>query len=64
MNPFLALDKVDTIVKRMTEEFVPLGCTAKEIKMAVEAGWKEWGTLERICIKKGRKPLHIWKKTI
>lgn len=62
MNPFLALDKVDTIVKRMTEEFVPLGCTAKEIKMAVEAGWKEWGNFREDMHKKGEETIAYLEK--
>ncbi|MEI3523178.1 MAG: acyl-CoA dehydratase activase-related protein [Anaerotignum sp.] len=36
MNPFPSLDKIETIIKRMTDEFVPMGCDAKEIKAAVE----------------------------
>ena len=51
MNPFLALDKIETVIKRMQEEFVPMGCDAKEIKAAVEAGWKEWGNFAEICAK-------------
>ncbi len=62
MNPFLALDKVDTIIKRMTEEFVPLGCSAKEIKMAVEAGWKEWGNFREDMNKKGEETIAYLKK--
>ena len=64
MNPFLSLDPVDTIIKRMTDEFVPLGCTAKEIKAAVEAGWAEWGNFREDMHKKGEETIESWKKTI
>ena len=57
MNPFLALDKIETVIKRMQEEFVPMGCDAKEIKAAVEAGWKEWGNFRRDMRKKGEETL-------
>lgn len=57
MNPFLALDKMSTIIKRMTEEFVPLGSTAKEIKDAVTAGWDEWSRFRRDMQKKGEETL-------
>lgn len=54
MNPFLALDKIETVIKRMQEEFVPMA-VSKEIKAAVEAGWKEWGNFRRVCSKKGEE---------
>ena len=57
MNPFLALDKIETVIKRMQEEFVPMGCDAKEIKAAVEAGWKEWDNFRRDMRKKGEETL-------
>ncbi len=54
-NPFLALDKPKTIIKRMTEVFVPMGCTPSQIKKAVEAGWKEWGEFRKDMRKKGEE---------
>ena len=34
-----------------------MGCDAKEIKAAVEAGWKEWGNFRRDMRKKGEETL-------
>lgn len=57
LNPFLSLDKIETVIKRMTEEFVPLGSTAKEIKAAVKQGWEEWTHFRRDMQKKGEETL-------
>ena len=57
MNPFLAMDRIETVRKRMTEEFEPLGCSATEIKAAVDAGWKEWGQFREDMQKKGEETL-------
>lgn len=61
MNPFLSLDKIETIIKRMTDEFVPMGCDAKEIKAAVEAGWAEWGNFRHDMHKKGEETVKYLK---
>lgn len=57
MNPFLAMDKIETVIKRMTEEFTPLGCDAKEIKDAVYAGWNEWSRFRQDMHSKGEETL-------
>jgi len=57
MNPFIAMDKIETVMKRMTEEFVPLGCTKKEIKEAVYSGWNEWSEFRRDMHEKGEETL-------
>ena len=62
MNPFLSLDKIETVIKRMTEEFVPMGCTPKEIKEAVEAGWAEWGHFREDMHKKGEETVAYLKE--
>ena len=61
MNPFLSLDKIETIIKRMTDEFVPMGCDAKEIKAAVEAGWAEWENFRHDMHKKGEETVKYLK---
>ena len=61
MNPFLSLDKIETIIKRMTDEFVPMGCDAKEIKAAVEAGWAEWENFRHDMHKKGEETVQYLK---
>ncbi len=61
MNPFLSLDKIETIIKRMTDEFVPIGCNAKEIKAAVEAGWAEWENFRHDMHKKGEETVKYLK---
>lgn len=62
LNPFLALDKIETVAKRMTEEFVPLGSTAKEVKEAVKQGWEEWSHFRRDMQKKGEETLKYIRK--
>ena len=62
MNPFLSLDKIETIIKRMTDEFVPMGCDAKEIKAAVEAGWAEWENFRHDMHKKGEETVKYLKE--
>ncbi|WP_458406695.1 acyl-CoA dehydratase activase-related protein [Anaerotignum sp.] len=57
MNPFLSFDNINTVTKRLTEEFVPEGCTAEEVKAAVEAGWTEWGHFRKDMQKKGEETL-------
>ena len=57
MNPFLSFDNMATVVKRMQEEFIPEGCTADEIKDAVEAAWNEWGNFRKDMQKKGEETL-------
>ena len=62
LNPFLALDKPKTIIKRMLEEFVPLGCSPAEIKKAVEVGWQEWGEFRKDMHQKGEETIEYLKK--
>ena len=63
MNPFLSFDNLKTVTKRLTEEFVPEGCTAAEIKEAAEAAWLEWSNFRRDMQKKGEETLaHIRAK--
>ena len=57
MNPFLSFDNVETVIKRMTEEFVPEGCAAEEIKAAVQAGWDEWDNFRKDMRAKGEETL-------
>ncbi len=57
MNPFLAMDKEETIAKRMVDEFAPKGCSVKEIKAAVRAGWDEWTNFRNDMHKKGEETL-------
>ncbi len=57
MNPFLSFDNVKTVIQRMQEEFVPEGCTAEEVKAAVEAGWEEWGNFRKDMQKKGEETI-------
>lgn len=57
MNPFIAMDKVETILKRMIEEFVPLGCRKDEIKDAVYEGWDEWTRFRNDMHQKGEETL-------
>ncbi|MBQ8733425.1 MAG: 2-hydroxyacyl-CoA dehydratase, partial [Anaerotignum sp.] len=57
MNPFLSFDNMAAVVKRMQEEFIPEGCTADEIKDAVEAAWNEWGNFRKDMQKKGEETL-------
>ena len=57
MNPFLAMDKIETVMKRMTEEFEPLGCSKKEIKEAVYDGWNEWSAFRRDMHDKGKETM-------
>lgn len=56
-NPFLSMDTVANISKRMIEEFVPMGCTEKEIKEAVNAGWDEWTLFRGDMHRKGEETL-------
>ncbi len=46
---------------RMTDEFVPMGCDAKEIKAAVEAGWAEWENFRHDMHKKGEETVKYLK---
>ncbi|NCC14835.1 MAG: 2-hydroxyglutaryl-CoA dehydratase [Clostridia bacterium] len=62
MNPFLAMDKIETVLKRMTEEFEPLGCTQKEIREAVYCGWNEWSEFRRDIHEKGEETLRYIKE--
>ncbi len=62
LNPFLSFDHMDTVVKRMIDEFAPRGCSAKEIKDAVKAGWREWGQFRKDMHKKGEETLTYLKK--
>ncbi|MDD3393896.1 MAG: acyl-CoA dehydratase activase-related protein [Anaerotignum sp.] len=62
MNPFLAMDKIETVLKRMTEEFEPLGCTKKEIREAVYCGWNEWSEFRRDIHEKGEETLRYIKE--
>ncbi len=62
MNPFLALDKIETIIQRLTEEFVPMGCDAKEIETAVKAGWAEWSDFRRDMRRKGEETVEYLRK--
>lgn len=62
MNPFIAMDKIETVLKRMTEEFKPLGCTQKEIKEAVYCGWNEWSEFRRDIHEKGEETLRYIKE--
>ena len=57
MNPFLSFDNLNTVTKRLTEEFLPEGCTAAEVKEAAEAAWNEWGNFRRDMQKKGEETL-------
>ncbi|MBR4284024.1 MAG: 2-hydroxyglutaryl-CoA dehydratase, partial [Anaerotignum sp.] len=57
MNPFLSFDNLQTVVKRLTEEFVPEGCTAAEVKDAAEAAWNEWDNFRSDMHKKGEETL-------
>ncbi|MBR2382486.1 MAG: 2-hydroxyacyl-CoA dehydratase, partial [Anaerotignum sp.] len=57
MNPFLSFDNLNTVTKRLTEEFVPEGCTAEEVKEAAEAAWAEWGNFRKDMQKKGEETL-------
>lgn len=57
MNPFIAMDKIETVLKRMTEEFSPLGCTQKEVEEAVGCGWNEWTAFRRDMHIKGEETL-------
>ena len=45
----------------MTDEFVPMGCDAKEIKAAVEAGWAEWENFRHDMHKKGEETVKYLK---
>ena len=62
LNPFLSFDNMETVVKRMIDEFAPRGCSAKEIKSAVKAGWREWGQFRKDMRKKGEETLTYLKK--
>lgn len=62
MNPFLAMDKIETVLKRLTEEFEPLGCDKKEIKEAVYDGWNEWSQFRRDMHDKGEETLQYMKE--
>jgi len=57
MNPFLSFDNINTVTKRLTEEFVPEGCTAAEIKEAADAAWAEWGNFRKDMRAKGEETL-------
>ncbi|MBR5794265.1 MAG: 2-hydroxyacyl-CoA dehydratase, partial [Anaerotignum sp.] len=57
MNPFLSFDNLQTVVKRLTEEFVPEGCTAAEVKDAAEAAWNECDNFRSDMHKKGEETL-------
>ena len=57
MNPFLSFDNLNTVTKRLTEEFVPEGCTAAEVKEAAEAAWAEWGNFRKDMRAKGEETL-------
>ena len=57
MNPFLSFDNLHTVTKRLTEEFVPEGCTAAEVKEAAEAAWAEWGNFRKDMQAKGEETL-------
>ncbi len=61
MNPFLSLANLETVSKRLTEEFVPMGCTAQEIRAAAAAGWEEWGNFRKDMRKKGEEILQYIK---
>lgn len=54
-NPFLAMDKKETVLRRMTEEFAPDGISQHEIKEAVDAGWEEWNHFREDMHKKGEE---------
>lgn len=62
MNPFLAMDKIETVLKRLTEEFEPIGCDKKEIKEAVYDGWNEWSQFRRDMHDKGEETLQYMKE--
>ncbi|MBR5816846.1 MAG: 2-hydroxyacyl-CoA dehydratase, partial [Anaerotignum sp.] len=57
MNPFLSFDNLNTVTKRLTEEFVPEGCTAAEVKEAAEEAWNEWGNFRKDMQAKGEETL-------
>ena len=63
LNPFVTLDNLDHLAKKLVEVFEKEGVTLSEAKEAVAAGDKEYGIYKEDIISKGKEALSYMEKT-
>ncbi len=59
MNPFLSLDKIETIIKRMSEELFPSTAMPKKSLRRLKQAGQNGRISVRICTEKVKKPSNI-----
>lgn len=63
LQPFLSLEDKDRLAKRLVQIFKPMGIKAKEIKLALDAAWKEKENFKRDIQRKGEETLAFLENT-
>ena len=63
LQPFLSLESKERLAKRLVQVFKPMGIKAKEIKLALDAAWKEKENFKRDIQRKGEETLAFLQNT-